>query len=205
MKVLLVGNVANNSYNNAKLLRKKGICADVLCYNYTHVMSQPEWEDADFDGGVDQNFPDWGRVDLKGFERPGWFMQKTLVPAIPYKHRVIVTLVVFIAALMRSLRIKGAPAGMVSGIYRFYRKSGLSPKLPQFLKNMLRPFFYYARYGGFDKKSLLFFDPRAELDDLTKEEKILREFKNSFPERGDCLTERDLLPYLSMLARFRGI
>ncbi len=42
-------------------------------------MGTPEWEDADFDGDVeDPFFPDWWNVDLKGFNRPPWFAQGRL-------------------------------------------------------------------------------------------------------------------------------
>lgn len=73
MKVLHIGNIANNAYNNAKFLRRKGIEADVLCYDYAHIMGQPEWEDAEFDAEVDEYHPDWSRVDLHGFKRPEWY------------------------------------------------------------------------------------------------------------------------------------
>ncbi len=78
MKVLHVGNIANNAYSNAKFLRRKGVEADVLCHDYRHVMAQPEWEDATFEGHVDEYEPDWGSIDLEGFRRPSWFMQETV-------------------------------------------------------------------------------------------------------------------------------
>lgn len=78
MRVLHVGNIANNAYNNAKFLRRKGIEADVLCHDYRHVMAQPEWEDATFSGAVDEYEPDWTSVDLGDFRRPAWFKQDTV-------------------------------------------------------------------------------------------------------------------------------
>ncbi|MBM3678899.1 MAG: hypothetical protein FJW96_13625, partial [Actinobacteria bacterium] len=76
LRVLHIGNIANNAYNNAKIQRAAGIEADVLCYDYYHVMGCPEWEDADFEGDVgDPFFPDWWAVDLGGYERPRWFVQ----------------------------------------------------------------------------------------------------------------------------------
>lgn len=89
MRVLHVGNIANNGYNNAKFLRRKGIDADVLCYSYTHVMGQPEWEDADFEGEVDEFHPDWDSVDLRGFVRPGWFKQDFVKTDFSLRWRVI--------------------------------------------------------------------------------------------------------------------
>jgi glycosyltransferase involved in cell wall biosynthesis len=76
LRVLHLGNIANNAYNNAKIQRRRGIEADVSCHDYFHIMGCPEWEDADFEGSVvDDFFPDWWNVDLRGFERPEWFAQ----------------------------------------------------------------------------------------------------------------------------------
>jgi len=73
VKILHIGNIANNAYNNAKFQRRVGIQADVLCYDYSHVMAQPEWEDAEFQEEVDEYYPEWAQVNLNGFQRPDWF------------------------------------------------------------------------------------------------------------------------------------
>jgi glycosyltransferase involved in cell wall biosynthesis len=79
LRVLHIGNVANNAYNNAKIQRRRGIEADVVCGDYFHIMGCPEWEDAEFEGEVtDPFFPDWWAVDLHGFSRPRWFAQGRL-------------------------------------------------------------------------------------------------------------------------------
>ena len=76
LRILHIGNIANNAYNNARIQRQFGIAADVACHDYYHVMGCPEWEDADFVGDVgDPFFPDWWAVDLRGFRRPPWFAQ----------------------------------------------------------------------------------------------------------------------------------
>ena len=76
LRVLHIGNIANNAYVNAKVMRRIGIDADVICHDYYHVMGTPEWEDAGFTGSHgDDYFPDWWRVDLGTFERPRWFFQ----------------------------------------------------------------------------------------------------------------------------------
>jgi glycosyltransferase involved in cell wall biosynthesis len=75
LRVLHIGNIANNAYINAKIQRRRGIEADVACYDYFHVMGCPEWEDAEFEGEVDDFHPDWWSVDLHGFRRPRWFAQ----------------------------------------------------------------------------------------------------------------------------------
>ena len=47
LRVLHVGNICNNAYLAAKFLRRAGVDADVLCYNYYHIMGMPEWEELD--------------------------------------------------------------------------------------------------------------------------------------------------------------
>ncbi len=84
-RVLHIGNIANNAYNNAKLLNAAGFDCDVICYDYYHIMGCPEWEDADFDGDAGDHFhPDWASLDLRGFERPRWFAQGPLKLTIAY-------------------------------------------------------------------------------------------------------------------------
>lgn len=84
-RILHIGNVANNGYNNAKVLVEAGFDCDALCYDYYHIMGCPEWEDGDFHGMVsDHFFPHWGQVDLNGFRRPLWFAQGPRLWAIAY-------------------------------------------------------------------------------------------------------------------------
>jgi len=76
LRVLHIGNVANNAYQNAKLLNALGADCDVVCRDYYHIMACPEWEDADFStSSLDEFRPDWTATSLKGFKRPEWFAQ----------------------------------------------------------------------------------------------------------------------------------
>lgn len=85
VRVLHIGNIANNAFHNAKLLRKLGFDCDVLCYDYYHMMGCPEWEDAGIVGDIGDDFrPVWHQVDLGGYERPRWFVQGPLVTALEY-------------------------------------------------------------------------------------------------------------------------
>ena len=85
LRVLHIGNIANNAYNNAKIQRRFGIDADVLSFDYYHIMACPEWEDADFKGTIKNDmFPDWWSVDLRGFRRPRWFAQGPLDASVRY-------------------------------------------------------------------------------------------------------------------------
>ena len=79
-----MGNIANNAYLNAKIQRRAGIDADVASFDYYHIMGCPEWEDADFEGEVDEFYPDWSAVDLGDWERPRWFVQGPMRTCVEY-------------------------------------------------------------------------------------------------------------------------
>ena len=75
LRVLHIGNIANNAFINAKIMRKIGIHADVVCPDYYHIMATPEWEEATLEGDYgDPLFPDWWRI-TKNYDRPEWFYQ----------------------------------------------------------------------------------------------------------------------------------
>ena len=75
-RVLQIGNIANNAYLNAKILRRHGVEVDVCSPDYYHIMGCPEWEDADLPPARGSHFyPRWSRAELAGFQRPEWFAQ----------------------------------------------------------------------------------------------------------------------------------
>src|SRR5262245_28838159 len=84
LRVLHIGNIANNAYNNARIQRQYGIEADVLCYDYYHVMATPEWEDGGLTTKVDANLPNWWESNLKGFRRPDCYVQGPLALCLDY-------------------------------------------------------------------------------------------------------------------------
>jgi glycosyltransferase involved in cell wall biosynthesis len=84
LRILHIGNIANNAYNNARIQRQYGIDADVLSYDYYHVMSTPEWEDAEFDGAIDPDSPNWWGTSLRGWKRPTWFVQGPSAVCLQY-------------------------------------------------------------------------------------------------------------------------
>jgi glycosyltransferase involved in cell wall biosynthesis len=74
LRVLHLGNIANNAFINARIQRQYGIDAYVIAYENYHIMASPEWEEATFHGDLgDLFFPDWNKVNLAGYERPRWF------------------------------------------------------------------------------------------------------------------------------------
>ena len=80
LRVLHVGNIANNAYLNAKFLRSIGIDAHVLSYDYYHVMASPEWEDVELLHGHGDDFqPRFSARDLRGYRRPPWFVNAPLI------------------------------------------------------------------------------------------------------------------------------
>ena len=84
LRVLHIGNIANNAYNNAKIQRQYGIDADVICHDYYHVMATPEWEDGGLTTRLDPYLPNWWASNLKGFKRPEWYVQGPLALCLEY-------------------------------------------------------------------------------------------------------------------------
>ncbi len=84
-KILHMGNIANNAYHNSKILNQQGYESDVLCNDYYHCMGCPEWDEANFDGNVDDaNFPRWDKINLNGYKRPKWFVQGPGATSVKY-------------------------------------------------------------------------------------------------------------------------
>lgn len=85
LRVLHVGNVANNAYLIAKEQQRVGIDADVLSNDYYHMMTTPEWEELDIrhDWGDDTR-PVFSPDDLGSYERPRFFAQGPLIACAAY-------------------------------------------------------------------------------------------------------------------------
>jgi hypothetical protein len=84
-RVLHIGNIANNAYNNTKILNQAGLDCDVLCYNYYHMMACPEWEDAIIQRDYGNDFyPNWSSAGIKNFKRPTWFVQGPIRLCLKY-------------------------------------------------------------------------------------------------------------------------
>ena len=79
LRVLHVGNIYNNAYLAAKFLRRAGVDADVLCYDYYHIMGTPEWEELDIQHDWHDDYrPRFAREDIDDYRRPDWFVQGPL-------------------------------------------------------------------------------------------------------------------------------
>lgn len=75
VRVLHVGNIANNAYLNACFLRRAGIDCHVLCYDYYDPMATPEWEATP-------------GVAAEG-RRPRWFVQGPSRVSLAYLHALL--------------------------------------------------------------------------------------------------------------------
>ena len=73
MRILHSGNVANNAYNNAKLMRRAGLEADALC-DERHIFSQPEWEDAPLSARSPRTRLLEEIAAAAGWRRPDWVL-----------------------------------------------------------------------------------------------------------------------------------
>jgi len=79
LRVLHLGNIANNAFLNAKFMRSVGIDAEVATRDYYHIMATPEWEEEVVRGDWgDDNRPDFKTSTVGDYARPRWFMQGTI-------------------------------------------------------------------------------------------------------------------------------
>ena len=72
MKVIHIGNMAGDSYNNVNFLRTMGIEADLVIDPKSHVTEHPEWNKGEFDGEVAEWAPNWEKMSVAGYVRPPW-------------------------------------------------------------------------------------------------------------------------------------
>ena len=92
-RILFLGNIAQNGYLLTKFLREGGSPADLLIYNYTHLMGQPEWEDAEIRGNPPHCGADWSEYVADDYRRPQWVHevrppQRSLAQRILARSRV---------------------------------------------------------------------------------------------------------------------
>jgi len=217
IKILHVGNIANNAYLSAKLLRQQGLQADVLCYDYYHIMGTPEWEDAEIKGDWGNDFnPDWSKVDLGNFKRPDWFIQGPLETIARNHFKIEIANypmdfgATFFAKIATLISVGQSLA------YKFYLRRFHRPKkfsLPVF--SFLGKIFglitgLLIRYLTWAQKQLIPQKMRILEEARKKEEyayyrQLIKDFRQAFPERKDKLTMRDIYPYLYRARIFKEI
>jgi len=200
LRVLHVGNIANKAYLNAKFLRQAGVEADVLCYDYYHVMGTPEWEEVDLlhPYGDDYN-PRFAPADLAGYCRPSWFIQGPLsacrraILAVPpmqqARHEPVTSRPVTSRPGTPRVHLKPRAFG-----YRLANAAMSDPRVRAVwralrLRYVLRPAILRL------------------LSALAARETAgyVGDFAATFPRRADRLSPHDVLPFLPYVWLFRAI
>ncbi|MCB1738824.1 MAG: glycosyltransferase [Gammaproteobacteria bacterium] len=106
LRVLHVGNIANNAFLNAKLQRRAGVDAWVLAFDYYHALATPEWEEVDIRHGFgDEYLPRFSARDTLDWQRPRWFVQGPVAPCADYMDAVFDDRRIKAGALWRFLPI----------------------------------------------------------------------------------------------------
>lgn len=82
IRVLHLGNVAQNGYNNAKLLRRLGLQTWAVC-DEAQALAQPEWEDASLPAGMDAMATWVPTATVDGWRRPDWVIAPRTPPRRP--------------------------------------------------------------------------------------------------------------------------
>jgi len=74
-RILHIGNIGNYAWTNATMMRRRGIDCAVLDPDNYHVVSAPEWVEADLEGDPGDPFhPRWSAMRVTGFRRPEWLI-----------------------------------------------------------------------------------------------------------------------------------
>ena len=190
LRVLHIGNIANNAYYNAKLLRRAGVHADVLCYDNYWVMSSPQWEESDFDGAPrDQQLPDWSELGVGHADQPRWFAQAPLRLAIRYllaKQRG-----------QRELadRLWDEMAAERRRLSQPWRRRAFEVR--RRIRGAFRRMFAFVRRAASSARIHNYEDGtkhrNATLD--ARIDELVAEFAKRFPQRSDRLERADLEPY----------
>lgn len=197
-RILHIGNIANNAYNNAKLLNEAGFDCDVICYDYYHIMGSPEWEEVDLDVSIlDPNNPDWLSVDLGGYERPRWFAQGPMALTLDYliarnsSHESVADLLWRKLLIACRLAIAGEKA--MPSSYSLPKLVGC--KVPARVAR--RVAYIFSKVSKLTNRiyrhSTTFHEDSSGFDEKVHE--LIKRFSKHFPDRLDKLTDTDLQGY----------
>lgn len=197
LRVLHVGNIANNAYLNAKFLRQVGVEADVLCYDYFHVMACPEWEDIEIKHGYkDDYFPSFSTRDLKSYQRPEWFIQGPFHICAEYMRarRSNNRLLSMILQKCMIYAVRHKIQGKIFRVFLTFlmRRSGRRYVIKRFY-NLLNKII--ANLGIFN----ISVTSTCSAENEENIKRLLDRFKQCFPDRADQLTEEDIIPYIEVI------
>jgi glycosyltransferase involved in cell wall biosynthesis len=195
LRVLHVGNIANNAFLNAKFLRQAGIEADVLCYDYYHVMGMPEWEELDLRHPYGDDYqPCFDPADLEGYERPAWFMQGPLTEL----HRAITADPPPYPSCGRSVATQSwdLPARVD------WRRSGFQLIDAAMKHERLRTIWRTLRLRYVFRPAIIRLLTMFAVEEVNPH---VAEFDATFPTRADRLSSEDIVPFLAYASLMRDI
>lgn len=215
LRVLHVGNIANNAYLAAKFLRSAGVDADVLSYDYYHVMGTPEWEELSVTHDYGDDFkPMFSSEDLGTYERPRWFVSGPLDLCVSYlleRHSERPTQIDLLWSQLRGVQ-QGKIAEAVVGFRRNWRAAlfmlpyRVARRVAKMIHRRLtawgfqstsQSFYRFALKSG---RRMIGFLVTASTKGQERENarfrELIREFGVLFPDRPDQLTRADLAAYL---------
>lgn len=174
LKILHIGNIANNAYNNAKILNKLGIINDVLSPDYYHIMGCPEWEELDIQPNEVNDFdPKWYKVN-EGYERPEWFAQGVLSNCLEYLYAKNI--------------------GDTKRQKVYWCLLGYNNKTKRMNLNYIYIKMKYRlrRAISWRIKALLNIKDKSQ---YVPNHDLIRDFEQRFPDRSDKLTPEEMDPY----------
>src|SRR5213594_3905089 len=88
MRILILGNMANDGYAVAKELRKVSIDVDLAVNISDFGMALPEWEDADLSGNTDPYSID-GNLTRRAWNAPKWIRYFDFKNKLPRKRHAL--------------------------------------------------------------------------------------------------------------------
>lgn len=198
LRILHVGNIANNAYLNAKHQRRIGIEADVLCGDAYHIMGCPEWEEAYItDYGKNDYYPIFNKENLNGYKRPEWFAQGPFIVCCNYlrekqKGNKFKTI------LLRFVMEKGP---------RLYPYRNISILLSYIITLQFKTIFFMATrffkrfilktLGRETNKLVQPISNSINNASIINYNKLIEDFNILFPDRTDKLNEQDIRLYSS--------
>jgi len=216
LRVLHVGNIANNAYLNAKFLRRAGVEAHVLNYDYYHVMATPEWEEIELRHGHGDDFnPIFSRQDLQGYERPEWFVSGPLLACAdrvarlwsetPSHWRLSSRLFIELSVGL-PMKVFGPRAGRAVSLLlqdprQFLRRSW------SFAEDRLGPESRVLAAAAKVAKWIEGWAPERLLKPRTNRQiqQLIALFDEVFPSRPDRLEADDIVPYQGVSGYFRSM
>jgi len=222
-RILHISNIANNAYNNAKLLNQCGLENHVIACHDSYAMGCPEWEDADFDEDIEDLWhPPWENFDLRGFIRPTWFAQGSYHECFSYLiglidngssnklkniNKFASKKVYFFKFLNKKIfhPIKRAIGKALLSIDSFFKTKTYQHSLSIYLdmRMVVKKISYRMRVNQSFYETIKISSTQNEMlnEEMTitpwpeKENNLIKKFALEFPARSDKLNRKDFNDY----------